>query len=293
MHESRRVQRLQRKLRPAATADAPAAARAVGYLRVSTEEQAAGGYGLDAQERAVRAFAASQGCTLVDVIVDAGVSGAGAPETRPGFARVLELAAAGDCAVLLVWKFDRLARHLVHAVRTAHRLQEEYGVVLRSVTEPIDTATAIGQMIFAVLAGMAQQEREAITARTLGGKKEKSRRGGFAGGAAPLGYARDREGGLCLEPAEADIVARIFALRQAGHTLQEIARQLNDAGAPTKRGGRWHPATVRYILDNPKYRGQIEYYFRWKGAAEVISQPGVHPPIVIDPEGEGVRISER
>ncbi|NPV81362.1 MAG: recombinase family protein [Firmicutes bacterium] len=75
-----------------------------------------------------------------------------------------------------------------------------YGIALRSVTEPIDMATPMGQTIFAALAGMAAQERLAIIQRTLAGKKEKAKKGGLAGGPAPLGYVRDKEDGLQLVP---------------------------------------------------------------------------------------------
>jgi site-specific DNA recombinase len=96
--------------------------RAVGYIRVSTEEQAAWGHGLDVQERAIRSFAESQAYPLVEIVADPGESGAKAPEHRPGFARILELAKGGLFSVLLVWKFDRLARNLLFSVLTVNDL---------------------------------------------------------------------------------------------------------------------------------------------------------------------------
>src|SRR4051794_36311350 len=77
-------------------------------------------------------------------------------------------------------------------------LKEQYDIVLRSVTEPIDTASPMGGMIFAILASFAAEEGRVITSRTVAGKKEKASRGGFAGGAAPLGYKRDLQGGLLV-----------------------------------------------------------------------------------------------
>ena len=67
------------------------ATRALGYLRVSTEEQAASGHGLDTQEKSVRAFAESQGYELVAVLTDPGVSGATRPADRPSFGQALEM----------------------------------------------------------------------------------------------------------------------------------------------------------------------------------------------------------
>ncbi|MEW5932001.1 MAG: recombinase family protein [Bacillota bacterium] len=276
---SKRAQRIWRKVQEEEQVRQEAAKKAVGYVRVSTEEQAATGYGLDAQERAIRAFAESQGYELVDVVADPGVSGASRPEKRPGFSRVLGLAQEGAFSVLLLWKFDRLARNLAYAVGTANALREQYGVVIRSVTEPIDTSTPMGETILAVLAGMAAQEREAITERTLAGKKEKARRGGFAGGAAPLGYRRDKEGGLEVDPEEAELVRRIHAMRKQGMSYRAIADTLNAEGAPTKRGGKWYPATIAYILDNRKYEGLVEYVFRWRGK-ERVEQEAAHEAIL-------------
>jgi len=277
---SKRVQRLKRRAHAVETARAEVASKAVGYIRVSSEEQAASGFGLTTQEAAIRAFATSQGYELLEVVADPGVSGATKPGEREGFRRIVEMAEQGAFSVLLVWKFDRLARQIVYAVTAANDLQERHGVQLRSVTEPIDTATPMGRTVFAILAGMAEQERQVITERTFLGRREKASRGGFAGGAAPLGYRKDRQGGLIEDSEKAEIVRRIFAMKGEGATLQAIANRLNTEGVPTARGGKWWPATVRYVLDNPKYRGQVEYLFRWNGSESHIVRPGSHAVLV-------------
>ena len=280
MTTSKRVARLRQKRQAVETARQAVALKAVGYVRVSSDEQAASGFGLVTQEQAIRAFAVSQGYELVDVVADPGVSGATKPAEREGFGRILQMAEAGEFSVLLVWKFDRLARQIVYAVTTSSDLSERLGVHLRSVTEPIDTATPMGRTVFAILAGMAEQERAVITERTFLGRREKATRGGFAGGSSPLGYERDRQGGLVVSEGEADTVRRIFARQAEGASLATIAAELNADGVPTKRGGKWWPATVRYVLDNPKYRGDVEYLFRFGGAEVHVSRPGAHAAIV-------------
>jgi site-specific DNA recombinase len=283
MTGSKRVQRLKRRAHAVLTARAEVASKAVGYIRVSSEEQASSGFGLTTQEAAIRAFAASQGYELLEVVADPGVSGATKPGEREGFRRIVEMAEQGAFSVLLVWKFDRLARQIVYAVTAANDLQEQHGVQLRSVTEPIDTATPMGRTVFAILAGMAEQERQVITERTFLGRREKAARGGFAGGAAPLGYKKDRQGGLVEDQESADTVRRIFAMKEEGATLQAIANRLNSEGIATARGGKWWPATIRYVLDNPKYRGQVEYLFRWNGSESHIVRPGSHA-VLVDPQ---------
>ena len=238
MTGSKRAQRLKRRAHAVETARAEVASKAVGYIRVSSEEQASSGFGLPTQEAAIRAFAASQGYELLEVVADPGVSGATKPGEREGFRRIVEMAEQGAFSVLLVWKFDRLARQIVYAVTTANDLQEQHGVQLRSVIEPIDTATPMGRTVFAILAGMAEQERQVITERTFLGRRGKAARGGFAGGAAPLGYKKDRQGGLVEDQESADTVRRIFAMKEEGATFQAIANRLNSEGIATARGGK-------------------------------------------------------
>ena len=277
---SRRVGRLKARTKVQTDARAAIATKAVAYCRVSTEEQAATGHGLETQERAVRAFAESQGYQLVEVTSDPGVSGATRPADRPGFARVLELAAASAFTVLLVYKFDRLAREIRYAVTTVSDLAEQHEVMIRSVTEPIDTATPMGRTLFAILAGMAEGERFAIRDRTAGGRQTKASKGGFAGGRVPYGYRRAPDGGLEVVPEQARVVRRIFQERRRRRTQAEIADGLNADGIPGPRGGRWHQARVGYIADNPKYRGLVEYLFRWSGAETHVLAQGAHEAIV-------------
>ena len=277
---SKRVGRLRARTKVQAESRAAVATRAVAYVRVSTDEQAASGHGLESQDRAVRAFAESQGYDLVEVVTDPGVSGATRPADRPGFARVLDLAAARAFTVLLVYKFDRLAREIRYAVTTVSDLAEHHEVVIRSVTEPIDTATPMGRTLFAILAGMAENERFVIRDRTAGGRVVKATKGGFAGGQAPYGYERDHQGGLRIVPAQARVVRRIYEERRGRRTLQAIADGLNADDVPAPRGGRWSVASVAYLLDNPKYRGAVEYLFRWNGSETHVLQPGAHAAII-------------
>lgn len=191
MLASKRVSRLQKRAAAVVEARAEVSTRAAAYIRVSTDEQAQTGNGMEAQESKVRAFATSQGYDLVAVFRDPGVSGVTVPASRPGFGALVAMAEAKGFAVVLVARFDRLARNIVYAVTAVNDLSERHGVGVRSVSEPIDTGTAIGRMMFAVLAGMAEQERSIIIERTHGGRREKAAKGGFAGGAAPLGYVSD------------------------------------------------------------------------------------------------------
>jgi len=278
---SRRVGRQRARNKIQTETKAASAVRALGYLRVSTEEQAATGHGLEAQEKAVRSFAESQGYELIEVLTDPGVSGATRPADRPAFGQALDLAAAKAFDVLLVAKIDRLSRDIRHAMTTVSDLAEQHEVAFRSVTESvIDTSNPMGRTFFAIFAGMAENERFVIRDRTAGGRVAKAGKGGFAGGQAPYGYTKDLEGGLRVVPEQARIVRRIYQERRRKRTLQAIADGLNAESIPAPKGGRWAVSTVAYVTDNPKYRGAIEYLFRWNGTETHVLQPGAHAAII-------------
>lgn len=274
---SRRAKRQLEKVKQNKITDTTKVLRAVGYVRVSTDEQTEK-YGPELQKEAITNFAKSQDYQLVTIIEDS-ISGGTEPKNRPGFRQILGMAVAKKFDILLVWKFDRLARHLVYAVVTVNELQE-LGIVIKSVTEPIDTSTAMGQTMFSILAGMAAQERENIKERTRGGRIKKAEHGGYACGGIPLGY-RKTDDGLAVDENEAEAIKRIFQLRQEGKTLRAIAQTLTDEGFRTKKGGRWYASTVQYILDNPKYSGQVEYVFTSIGK-HILSE-GTHEPIIDRP----------
>jgi site-specific DNA recombinase len=280
MPASRRVRRLQARRQEAAVVNEAKASRAVGYIRVSTEDQVEDGRGLEIQDDAIRAFARSQNYELVGVIADKGISGSTRPAERAGFRQVIDLAASGDISFLLVWKFDRLARQIVYAVVAVSELADLYDVAIRSVTEPIDTATPMGRTIFAVLAGMAEQERENITERTWNGRKAKAKTGGYACGGVPFGYDVDGDGQLVINASEAPIVVRMFGARADRKTFQQIADALNRDAIKTRRGKAWRAGGVQYILDNPIYAGEIEYLFRRFGGAQHVRERGEHEPII-------------
>jgi site-specific DNA recombinase len=231
----------------------PERVRAAGYLRVSTAEQAAEGFGLEAQESAIRAYCLAQGWELVDLYVDAGVSGAKAD--RPELGRLLVDAEAGRFQRVVILKLDRLARSVKDLLALYDRL-EQVGVAVASVRESLDTSTHYGRLFRNILASLAEFERDAIAERVQGGRVEKARRGGSLGGFVPYGYTRAASGALAVDPTTVAVVRRIFAERLAGRTLAEIATDLNADRVATARAGRWVPSTVHGILTNPVYMGR-------------------------------------
>lgn len=229
--------------------DTTSSVRLVGYVRVSTEEQALNGVSLGVQAERLRAYVELYGGTLVEVIEDAGVSAK--TLHRPGLTRALALLDEGHVDGLVVAKLDRLTR----SVRDLGNLLDNYfcagKAALLSVGEQVDTRTAGGRLVLNMLASVSQWEREIVVERTrLALAHLRSR--GAALGAAPFGFQRveSADGTPTLDPAPEEmlVVDEIRALRDHGLTLRDIATRLNEGARRTKRGGRWHASTVRGIL---------------------------------------------
>lgn len=205
--------------------------RALGYVRVSTDEQADSGAGLEAQRAAIELAAAARGWELVGVVEDAGYSAK--TLKRPGITRALEAVAAGDASALVVAKLDRLSRSVrdcASLLERAHR--EGWGLVALDLG--VDTTSPSGELVANLMAAVAQWERRAIGQRTRDALAAR-RAAGVRLGRPPV-----------LERA---LVARIRKMRGRGRSLRQIADKLNAEGIPTAQGGRcWHASTVRAVL---------------------------------------------
>lgn len=224
------------------------------YLRVSTDRQAEEGLGLDVQEAACRTWARAHRHRVVAVFKDEGISGSNGLEGRAGLADALRALRAGGVAGLLVYRLDRLARHLV--------LQESLLAEVRRIggqlftTSPAeagyledDPNDPSRKLIRQVLGAVNEYERAMIALRLRSGRKAKAERGGFAYGSPAFGY-RAEGGELVPDEAEQAALGRIVDLHEAGKSLRTIADTLEHEGFRTKRGSpQWHPQTIARIIE--------------------------------------------
>jgi DNA invertase Pin-like site-specific DNA recombinase len=136
----------------------------VGYVRVSTAEQADSGAGLEAQRAAVSVEATRRGWDLVHVYEDPGVSGKSV-SGRPGLREALEAVEQGEAEALVVSKLDRLSRSLLDFSTLMERSRRK-GWAIVALDLALDTSTPSGELMASVLATFSQYERRLIGART-------------------------------------------------------------------------------------------------------------------------------
>ena len=136
--------------------------KAIGYIRVSTQDQAQEGVSLESQRAKIAAWCAVNDYELVAVFKDAGISGA-TMDRREGLQAALTATTKG--MALVAYSISRLARSTRDMLDIADRL-ERRNADLVSLTEKIDTTSAAGRMIFRMLAVMSEFERDVIAERT-------------------------------------------------------------------------------------------------------------------------------
>lgn len=211
--------------------------RALGYLRVSTDQQADSGLGIEAQREAVLKTAARLGLPLVEVFIDAGLSGALDLENRPNLFAAVQGLKRGD--VLIVAKRDRLGRDLVGVAMIERQIEKKGARIVSAAGEGTDGTDAGAMLQRQILDVFAEYERRLIGQRTKAALQAKRARGERAGN-VPFGYQLGDDG-QTLEKCEAEqaALAILEELRAAGFSLRQVAAELNRQGFTTRRGTAW------------------------------------------------------
>lgn len=224
---------------------ADASLKLVAYERVSTARQGRSGLGLQAQRKAIDAFAAERAAMVLARFTEVE---SGGRNDRPELEQALDLARLTG-ATLIIAKLDRLSRNAAFLLTL-----QGSGVRFVACDMPEANNLTVG-----IMALVAQQEREAISRRTkeaLAAAKARGVKLGNPNGAAAL--RRAGEGGVALRKAvasNADAFAQTLAtvlgsIRTEGHdSLRAIAEELNVRGIQTRRGGLWHVSNVRNLLE--------------------------------------------
>ncbi len=219
--------------------------RLIGYVRVSTEEQAKSGLSTSDQSEKLRQYCELYGYELVNVIIDDGASAKDL--NRAGIQEVMTSVTRGDVDGVIVCKLDRLTR----SVRDLHQLLDTTfkTAQLHSVNEQFNTNTAAGRFVLNMLMSVAEWEREVIGERTSSALKEKKRLAGnkSINGRAPFGYQWS-EGELIKHPAEFPVREIMTQLRESGLTYAQIADEINNAGHTTRRNKPWRTSSIHTIL---------------------------------------------
>lgn len=236
--------------------------RIAAYARVSTNHQAQA-QTIEQQLERIRAHVATQGWQLLDEFIFRDDGFSGSVLNRPGLDRMRDRALAGEFDLVLITAPDRLARKYVHQVLLIEELQQ-HNCKVEFLDRPM-SQDPHDQLLLQIRGAVAEYERTLITERMRRGRLSKYRAGILLPWTRPpYGYRLHPEhprdpSGVRVEVSESVIVQEIFAeyLRD-GASLFQVAKYLLKLGYLSPTGKKtWGLASIRGILTNPAYTGQV------------------------------------
>jgi site-specific DNA recombinase len=232
-----------------------------GYVRISRVGDRSGPSFIseDVQRDTVARLAAFHGIEVDEVVAETDVSGKTPIEERE-LGRLVAKVEAGDSGGLIVWKVSRFSRNLLDGVTVADRITRAGG---RLIADDFDSSNAMGKAILGFLLGWSEEELDSRRAGWREAQRRAASRGAYPS-RTPLGYRKDGEGRLVVDPKKADTVTRVFRMRAQGESLGECATVLD---APA--------SSVRALLGNPAYLGRIDH---GRGDTAIYVE-GTHPAL--------------
>ena len=217
--------------------------QAIGYLRVSSTQQAQEGASLEAQQAKIEQWCLANGYELVNVFKDEGISGK-RMDTRQGLQDALASIKKGNAFVF--YSMSRVARSTKDMLAIGELITKKKADMV-SLIENIDTTSASGKMMFQMLAVLAEFERNLVGERTATVLQNKKANSQVYTNQTPYGF-KAVNGRLEQVKQEVKVVTEIQQARAKGQTLQSIADSLNSRNIPTKTNKQWQPSTIHLLL---------------------------------------------
>jgi DNA invertase Pin-like site-specific DNA recombinase len=244
-----------------------------GYIRVSQVAGRSGERFISAavQRQQIEGWVAARGHLLGEVFEELDESGA--REDRPLLQAVVERVERGDSQGIVVAKVDRFGRSLAQGLAAIDKVTRAGGM-FASAQDGLDVSTDTGRLVLRIMLSMGEWELDRIRASWDVACAQATARG-LRIGPAPFGYVRRNDGRLTPNPALAPTVAELFRRRAAGASVGELRRYLSDEGIAPPRGGRWEWSTVRGVLRNRTYLGELHYGRHARESA--------HPALIDEP----------
>ena len=240
--------------------DAPKV-RVAAYCRVSTAEEAQVG----SFEMQVQHFKSvidnNPNYELVKIYTDEGISGTSVGK-RKGFQEMIEDACAGKIDLILTKSISRFGRNIVDILTTLRKLSDlNPPVAVNFESEGINTSDGKNKLIISILSALAELESQQKSIAIKEGIRYRMQEGLYKFSVKnTIGYYRDYSGRVKIEPAEAEIVRYIFDSFIEGASPRAIADSLTEQGIRSPKGmERWRSSTIRSILRNEKYCGDVLY----------------------------------
>ncbi|MDR3598778.1 recombinase family protein [Clostridium sp.] len=218
---------------------------AILYCRVSTETQATQGVSILNQQQLLKNYANQNGYTEIIEIADEGFSGKNT--NRPGFTQMLDLVKQKKVNSVIVYSLSRFARNTMDTLRTIEVLTK-YNVTFISLSEKIETDTAVGKFFISVLASLSELERNQISERTKSALMYKKSKNELIGQVS-FGYDCFDGKNLTENLEEQNTLRLMKQLRERKFSYSGIANHLTENGLKNKKGEcKWYKSQIIRFL---------------------------------------------
>lgn len=265
--------------------------RVAAYCRVSSlMEQQESSYEAQVQYYTEK-IQSTPNWKLVGIYADDGKSGTNTKK-RLDFHAMVDDCMAGKIDMVLTKSVSRFARNTVDSLTTIRKLKEKNIAVVFE-KEGINTLEASGELLITILSSQAQEESRNISENCRWGIVRRFEAGKvIVNHSKFLGYTKDKDGNLIIEPEEAKLVRRIFCLYLEGNSSYKIKEILEADGIKTVTGNSvWQAAVIDKMLVNEKYMGdallQKTYTVDFLTKKKVINQ-GIVPQYYIEDDHEAI-----
>ena len=259
------------------------------YIRVSTEEQVREGFSLGEQEEKLKQLCAFKEYQVYKVYQDRGIS-AKDMEHRPGFQEMMDDMRKGKINYIVAYKLDRVTRSVRDLELLIAEL-EKYDCYLICERDDVNTSTANGRFFVRMLTVLSQLEIEVVSERTKFGMSG-AIKAGHLPGTCPLGYYRDKNKVVKIDPNTKDIVKRIFNMYLEGKSYYQISCILDEEKVLYPEHNKWTEAAVRTIVNNKIYVGDYVRNKTLKDETKEEVYTDVVAPIITRAEWEEIQIQK-
>lgn len=229
--------------------------RVAAYCRVSTEtDEQTTSY--EAQiEHYTEYIQKHPGWELAGIFADDGISGTNTRH-RGEFNRMIEECMDGKIDMVVTKSISRFARNTLDCLKYIRQLKEK-NIPVFFEKENINTMDAKGEVLLTIMASLAQQESQSLSQNVKLGLQYRYQQGKVQVCANRfLGYDKDEDGNLVINPEEAEVVKRIYREFMEGKSYYDIGKGLTADGIKTAAGNDyWLASTLHKILTNEKYIG--------------------------------------
>ena len=294
MSEARRIQHIPARRALTNRAATTKQIRLAAYCRVSTNEDDQLESFANQQAYYKRYVENHKEYRLVDIYADEGITGLNT--RRKDFNRMLDDCEAGHIDMVITKSISRMFRNTADCLHHTRELKKK-GIGVYFEEQNINTLDSTGELMLTILSSLAQDESRNISENVRWGIRSRFQQGRLHLNTNRfLGYDKDKDGNLIINPEQAKLVTRIYDSFLNGISPDCIASQFKSEGIPTIMGtSNWSASTIYGILRNEKYKGDVllqKWYtadylngitVRNNGEVESYYIKGNHAPI-IDPE---------